>query len=410
MASLLPMHSRQDVDNAKHQVYHFQDKNNYDSAHLVVDHAIKSAEAIDYKYGLAKSMFIKSYLYKSENKLGESFTLNLKALKLLNQLSDDRVPKTIVDVYINTGKILQQHFKYDDAARYYLLGLDIANKHELKVRTHELLYSLGQVERRQGNIASARSFIEQSLQLSIQTEDEWTILNSYNLLGLVETDFGDFEKAREYFQAILSYDIEEEDIFSYTGMAHINIAETYLIEGANAFAFEEILKSLSAYRLSQNSPQMFDAELLLTTFYSDNGDLKNAIEIGLMAEKSYSSTNKNPEQYKIFELLTHIAFEAQDYQMARSYHLKYLEQNENFLKSQSEILQNSEQYKMELLSANFFKDIDKQEQLAQLNHIIYLLLGFGLLSLVFVRAKKYLFKKSLEQAFREVTHRTNFRF
>ena len=403
LASLLSMHSVQEVDDAKHLIYAYQDAGHYDSAHLVVDAAIQFSEQNDYDYGLAKSLFIKSYLHICQNNAGESFLLNLRALKILNESTDERTPKTKVSLYINTSEILQDHFKYDEARKYYELALDIALKEGFEDKAAKIYYSLGQVERKKGNLSKARTYIENSLALGKEINNEWTILNSYNLLGLIAYDLKAYEDARRYFVQMRDFEFSEEEPSAYKGLAWLNIGETYLSEENIPQALASLETSLVQYQELGDAVNAFNVQLTLTGLYYQNEQYTAAIKVGEAALSSYQYTTKSPEWYKIYDLLANTSFELEEFQEARTYYNQFVFENEEFLHSQQNLIELSERYKMEMLTSSFFKDLEKQEQMAQMNQIIYLLLALGLFAGVILQARKYFFKRGLEKALREVT-------
>lgn len=410
LASILPMQNREDVDQARFAAYDYLDQDQLDSAIMVMDEAILDAKKINYDYGTAKSIFVQSYLYRIDNQLGKSFELNLKALKILESTDDERTPTTLAQVYGNTGEILINHFKYQEAIKYFDQGLQIAIKYSLDERTQNLLYNRGYAYRKAKELERAISDFERSLKMAEKLGDEWMILNSHNMLGKVALDYQEFEQARKHFQEVINYPFEEEPTDEYKGMTYANIGKSYLLEGKISQARTAFTNAISHNNNIDDHTQLFETQLALVELNLSINDMGQAWHYGTQAVKSYEHTILSPDNYRLFNLLTSIAFEQNQFTQAQDFYHKYVEENEAFIQAQKETLELSEQYKMELLTASFFKDIEKQEQMAQLNSIIYLLLGLGLLSLIFVRAKKYLLKKSLEQAFREVAQKKNLHF
>lgn len=407
LSSILPLGDREEIDQARLIAYDYLDNDHYDSAHWVMDLAIDASKRRGYDYGRAKSIFVKSYLYRVNNKLGESFELNLKALKILENCNDPRTPNTLAQLYGNTGEILIRHFKYREAIKYFEKGLEISINNQLDNRTQNLLYNRGFAYKKDLEFDKAKQDFESSLKIARNIGDEWMIVNSQNMLGEVAIDFQKFTVARGHFQILLNHSYSEESENKYKGLAYANIGRTFYLEDKIQLAQDAYSKSLFHNDLIDDPSQLFQAQLALVELNLSVNNLKQAEYYGNQADSNYDEILLTPDNYRLFNLLTSVAFAQNNYDKAENYHQKYVEENEAFIQSQKETLELSEQYKMELLTASFFKDIEKQEQMAQLNQIIYLLIGLGLLSLVFVRAKKYLLKKSLEQAFREVTQRKN---
>lgn len=410
LASILPLQSREEIDQARFQAYDYLDQDQLDSAIMVMDQAIYAAKKMDYDYGTGKSIFVQSYLYRIDNQLGKSFELNLKALKILESSDDDRTPETLAQIYLNTGEILINHFKYHEAIKYFNHGLEISHTHNLQKQIQDLSYNLGFAFKRAEAYEQAIRNFQLSLVIAEDQSDEWMFLNSHNMLGKVAIQFERYEEAREHFQKIINHTFEQESSDEYIGMAYENIGETFFLEKRIDDARNAFLKALLHDVSLSDSTQLFNTQLALVELHLSRKDLNQAWHYGKQAVKSYEHTILSPDNYRLFDLLTSIAFQQNQYTRAQDFHRKYIEENEAFIQAQKETLELSEQYKMEMLTASFFKDIEKQEQMAQLNSIIYFLLGLGLLSLVFVRAKKYLLKKSLEQAFREVAQKKNLHF
>lgn len=405
LASFMPLQNREDIDQARFTAYDYLDQDQFDSAVLMMDHAITESERLHYSYGTAKSIFVKSYLYRVDNQLGKSFELNLKALKILELSDDERTPETLAQIYSNTGEILINHFMYEEAVKYFDKGLEISYKHDLMEQVEILSYNRGFALKRAQAYELASKDFEVSLKISEEIDDEWVFLNSHNMLGKVAVEFQRYEKARQHFEKIINHTFKQESDNEYLGMAYENIGKTFYLEKRIDDARSAYQKALSHDSSLNDSTQLFNTQLALVELHLSINNLDQAWHYGNLAIESYSHTILSPDNYRLFDLLTSIAFERNEFELAQSFYNKYVEENEAFIQAQKETLELSEQYKMEMLTANFFKDIEKQEQLAQLNQIIYLLLGLGLISFVFFRAKKYLLKRSLEQAFREVTQK-----
>lgn len=405
LASLLPLDSRQEIDDAKYIIYDHLDNDRLDSAHWVVDQVIAQSESMDYNYGHAKSIFIKSYLHRINNELGESFVLNLEALRLLHDSDDPRTPKTVADIYISTGGILNRHYQYDQAIQYYDEGVAIAFQHDLNIRLTELTYLKAVATMNKEHYAEAFATFEESLRLSLEHYEEWTTLNSLNYLGVIAQKMGKLDLAREYFHQIIDFQFQEENKHEYLGFAYHNLAETYAKSGDLALAEKYYDMALEQNYLFGDAIYLFETQVQIAELFYDQEAYGAAMEIAEASLESYPHTIQAPESYRVFDLLTNISFATGDVLHAREYHEKFVSENNRFLNDQQEILEMSEQYKMELLTASYFKEIEKQEQMAQLNKVIYLLILIGLFSAMIVQIRKYMLKRSLERAVREVTEK-----
>ena len=375
-----------------------------DSARLLTTQALHASEQLNYAFGKANSYFLQSHLYLLDEKLGESFTLNLQALKLLQELDSKQAIILQLKLYQNTGEILRRHYKYDEAIQYYDMGLDVAQKSHLNHRFIDLLYNKGFALMEKGMLDEAKVTLLETLALSKEIGYEWVELNSLNLLGLIHQQLEFFDIARSYFKNMQGHQFDQEDIHDYRGLAYLNIGDTYLKENRFEDAEFAYQNALIENHLFGSTVELFYTQIQLIKLYAETENHAGALEVGKEAVEGYSQVPLSPENYKVFDVLTQVCFAQQDYETARLYYNRYLEENEKFLASQQEILQQSNQFKMDSLTDSFFQDLEKKEKLARLNYMIWFLLASIFIAAVGLHIRKIRFRKGLERELRQLLY------
>src|SRR5579871_441658 len=76
---------------------------------------------------------------------------------------------------------------------------------EYKKQRAQIGIFIGALSTAQGDFATARRFVEQSLSLYREMNDRWGMAAALNALGIGSTDFGDYDAAQSYFERCLEY-------------------------------------------------------------------------------------------------------------------------------------------------------------------------------------------------------------
>ena len=145
------------------------------------------------------------------------------------------------------------------------------------------------------------------------------------------------------------------------------------------------------YKLERNSPSdLFITYLDLTEVHLNLGELQVANQMGQKAESLYEHVALKEEHYKLFSGLKDVCFEMSEYDLGKSYVKKFEDESHQFITRQSEVLEQKEQFKMDLILAGFYQEIEiKDEKIA----LVYNLLGGGvfLVVLFFLLGARYNF-------------------
>ncbi len=367
-----------------------------DSCMLRVEYAVEQAEEINYPYGMAYALYLKSYILHEQNDLGKAFLTNLKALNILSDLQDERSSDTQVRLYLESGEILEKHFKYEDAIRYYKRGLEIAEQHDFSRLIMRTSYSLGLSYYLMEDWNNARKFINKSFILAEDLKHEAVAADALNLMGLVFKSSGQPDSAKHFYQKMLEdrYD-DAYNRSKYKGRAYHNLANLYAQTGNNASALLAFAKALEYKMATQDMSQVFITEKDLAELHYTLGEYEKASEMIRSCMTKYQNMWIDPEHYAVFDLARKIAAASQNHELTKYYTNRYVEENEKFLERQAELIEMRDQFKMEILEASFASEQERNMRISNLHKVIVSLLVLSLVVVSYVKLKQVWVKHQL---------------
>lgn len=362
-----------------------------------INQSITASQEIDYEYGEAYGLYLKAYVHRTQDDLGKAFVVNLKALSILNSMKTSRAIDTQVRLYLNSGEILKRHFKYEEAIQYYIEGLKIAEGNNLENWIIDLTYNIGNAYRVKGELNKALEFIHEAYIKAIPRDDEHTVVNALNIMGLIFMDNGSYDTARFYFQKLLTYDYNQLNENKYRGRAYHNIANTY--EQAQEYDKAEtaFIKALHEKRIRNRAKEVFNTEMELAELYYQVDRLHDADRLAKTCIDKYEQMGLDPDYYKIFDLQRKISFGFKKYEELDFYANRYVEESTKFIEQQEELIRVRDQFKMEILTASFFVELERNKRISYLNQVIVMLLLTGIVIFLVFKASQALSKRSLEK-------------
>lgn len=358
---------------------------NLDSAILLANKAEGLSEQEEEYFLQAQSLFIKAYALRMKDDQGKAFIANLKALDILENLSDEKSINLSLNLLINTGDILINHYAYPEAVQYLNEGILLAEQHNIQNKLLLLLYNKGMALRYSGRYDEALIIFNQTLTLANELNDGLRILRSLNQKGLTLKDLKKYDDARATHMKMLEFKFSDEPINKYKGQAWHNIGLSYVEEGKPEKAILPYLEAISHKEQDNNPSELFITYLDLSETYLKIGDLEEAKRYAQTCAPLYEQIPLSPDNYKFFNLMSEIAHQRNDSEGVRTYAQKYFDENEKFLEQQREILEVKDRYKMEVLTAGFFSELEANKNMSLMERVLWLLAcGF----MVFILASR----------------------
>lgn len=368
---------------------------NLDSAIILANHAEFLAEKEGDEYLEAQSLYIKAYAFRTKEDQGKSFISYLKALNILTNLSSEEITNLKLDLLINTSEILINHYAYSEAIKYLDEGIQITERIGNQKTMLLLQYNKGMALRELGDHKQALNIFNKTLSLAYRLNDELRIIRSLNQKGLTLKDIKRYDEAKLTYQKMISFDYREQSPDKYKGIAWHNVAVIFNEEGDLVEAKEAYSKA-AIYKSKRNNPsELFITYLDLSETLLKMNQIEDANHYAQLCEHLYIDCSLKPDNYKFFNLMSEIAYRQNKPKLVREYSQKYFDENEKFLTQQREILEVKDRYKMEVLTAGFFTELNADKNISLLEKVLWTIAILFVGILLITRIYTYLRKRSL---------------
>lgn len=379
--------------------------NEYDQAFEIGVKTENLAHNAGLIYEEANSIFIQAWVLQNKKyELGKSFILYLKALEVIkesySQSDDSR--KLYLFLLNNTGDLLRDHYAYDAATNYYDKAIDIAKDAVDYQRLARLYWNKSNLLMKRDKSIESLDLIEEAVTYAKVSGNEELILGTINQKGINLVKLNQFDAAIKVFDYILNHTYSEIEEFKYKSYALHNIGHAY-------FSKKDMLAAITAYEKAYEYKskhteltEQFITLADLTEAYLAIEDYEKAKEYSFKALEIYPDVQLIPRNYKIFEFLSSVSFEQGQYSKSREYTKKYITENDKFLELQEELQRTKDQYKMELLAAGFFTEVNASKDESMYNILLTIITSIFTLVLVAGITGQYLVRRSVKKSIQEI--------
>lgn len=200
--------------------------------------------------------------------LGDVFKFNGQFdLAVINYLSSvDLYRKADLDLEMaealtSIGYIFYHIQEYDQAKQYYYDALYLYDKNNFSKYVIRTNYNLSTCFRKEKKYTEALKYTNKALNLSRKIKDQTSINETYNYIGVIYFEMGEYQLARQnYLNSIKSIDHKENRTLRLS-YGYNNIGETYREEGNLSKAYEYFQKALIE-KNKLNKPELIASTLL----------------------------------------------------------------------------------------------------------------------------------------------------
>ncbi|MFY0601714.1 MAG: hypothetical protein JXR03_18720 [Cyclobacteriaceae bacterium] len=362
--------SKEEIANTHKRIYSILNSNPDEAYRLSLEAEVQ-AEHEGLLVEEANSIFIQGWIHKKKrNELGKAFILYLKALEVLKPAYDESTAsiKLYVDLLISTGNLLTEHFAFDEAINYYDEAIKLAGDNDMHSDLSLAYWKMASAQSEAGKTNEALVTIESAIESAIASENEKRILTTINSKGLFHIELKNYAEARKCFNKIIDWEFTKASKNHFLGIAWHNVGHSYTSEGKHQDAIAAYKSSEVFKKEDSRQDRLFITWTDLSESMILTKDYPSAERYGLQALDIYDQVQLHPDNYRIYDFMSTIAFESGDFEKSRFYTEKYIEENDKFLKRQEEIQRTKDHYKMELLAAGFFMKVNsaKNENLYSL--------------------------------------------
>jgi signal transduction histidine kinase/Flp pilus assembly protein TadD len=132
-----------------------------------------------------------------------------------------------IEIYNGLGNIYDTRQMKDEALKYYLKGLQVAEKSKKKYHQAMLLNNIGLVKFNNQQVQEAEKDFTEALQIIEGMNEDRLALNLNNNLGLVNKEQGEYKQSIKYYQNTL-INAKKLGFPQGRGVAFLNLSDSYL--------------------------------------------------------------------------------------------------------------------------------------------------------------------------------------
>ncbi|MFK7924661.1 MAG: tetratricopeptide repeat protein [Bacteroidia bacterium] len=289
-----------------------------DSAFSLAQYHYALAEQKNTNKERAKALNNQALAFYVLGEADSAMSLMIRALDIVAGLNDDA---NLARQYVNIGNIYRNQSKYQEAVRYYSLGLAILEEKKMEAELADVLNNLGLVYDDIDRLDLALDYLTQALRLYQKLGIEDKMGNIWLNIGAVYFKKGDSDLALENAKKALKILQTDNNSFSVANTYRL-MAQIYHESGRIDSALHYIHQSLSINQAIGNEVAIIDNRILLGNLIFVD-DIVAATKIG--EEVLAFAEGKAGHEWKrdVYQLL-HRCYKAQ-----KKYRLS-LEMNEKY--------------------------------------------------------------------------------
>lgn len=146
---------------------------------------------------------------------------------LLKEAVKFKDTKNTIEIYNGLGNIYDTRQQKDEALKYYLKGLRIAEKSKKRYHQAILLNNIGLLKFQNQQVREAEKDFKEALKIIEGMNEDRLSLNLNNNLGLVNKEMKDYKQSIKYYQNTL-LDAKKLGFPEGRGVAFLNLSDSYL--------------------------------------------------------------------------------------------------------------------------------------------------------------------------------------
>ena len=345
------------------------------------------------------SHYLIAFARRNQNQYLKAIDHYLKANQLIPEESNfDFARYWILN---NIGKICELHGHYKSAITYYEQAASIASEKDKA----GILLNLGIANKATGNLDEAIDVYLEALEMASQFNDQKRELALLNQLGLAYKEAKDYEKARVYFENVISYkDLVSDKTRKYIGRAYHNIGNTYRIENR----FDEAIPYYELAIQWKEKPQYeFISYKDLGQIYYERGDFQQAQQYIEKAVAQYAAVDRTKDNYEVFRMQELVYRKLQDDAQQALASDQFYEESIAFVSTKETIIQKLSAAQIDQKINNFNQVSSLLQLNGQYEITIALVAGLFLLAGLSILAYRRWEKVQIYKNVKEITDQLN---
>ncbi|HEY6985726.1 MAG TPA: protein kinase, partial [Rhodanobacteraceae bacterium] len=251
------------------QGYGFERLGQLDYAIEQYQRAADIREKIGDKAGLVKSLnnLAIAQAVKGDR---EGAKANLEKVKTMLEGMGDR--DSLANLYNNRGVVAEEQGDFKEALGLYREALAIRQQLDAPAKLAESLNNVGYASYQLGQFDDALAYWQQALALYQKLDDRNRQIGIVQDLGLLDMARGHFATARQRMEESLAT-AESNQLVEEGAVAHTNLSELALVEGAYADALQHVARAEEAFKRRSDQRGQIETSLIRARIALAMGDL-----------------------------------------------------------------------------------------------------------------------------------------
>ena len=372
------------IDNIHQLCYQLIEEADWDKTIYMADSAIELSLNSQYNWGSANSYFIKAYALNKSGKPSKAVINYFEALRLLE--SDQEHVSTYVSLHLNLGEIFHRFSSYKQAITIYDKGISIAEKNDLDQKVTRLNFNKAQSLQSDGQIVEAVKTYYDIMATTGTTKDYRHYFKSVTNIGLINLEIDRYDSAIACFTDALNITDHLSMADKHKGQTYHNLAVAHWKAGnkQKAERYFGISQSITALNGSENDQFLLFKDL--SEYYYDLGNFDQSMSYSKQALALIGNIPTSLENLSVYRNLSNSALRLNNSESGIYFASLYDEQLDNYLSQKEASLKEQNRYQIDLLTQQYFTNLEKREQQKQIQHLVIALICvvFFFLSLLLI--------------------------
>jgi len=350
------------LDIIYNRAWDFIDENELDSALHNANVLFDQATEQNNQLALSKAYYVIGYINRLEKYYDVAAIKYYKGLDILSEDIPYTYPERRMLMLQNLAVVYSMTYSYENAIKYTMEALELAENYDLQEHLAVLQYNLGTYYEHTDDFTEALKWYQLSLDNAETSRLPDLDIETHNSIGNVYNEMGDFQKAREYFLQALREAKQSTNLKNKIHIYTSNLGESAFRTGDYELAREYYSSALTLSIEQKDEEKTQVISNNLGDVYAKEGRYQQAIEYYQKAaalgepgviDKEYKRACKN--MAATYEQLG-------DYKNALAWNNKFLAQVDILQSTKDKLIEQNAQYRMKEMEWM----LERQQQQARL--------------------------------------------
>ena len=333
-------------------------RNNPDSAYVIGERLVEQALGRNEEYYLVKALFGMAYIKKQQGVYDKAVIHYLDAVRFAEGASYKDVGLDLIKMRRNLAIIFGNFHAIELSEEYYQSAIDLCLNHDNRDLIPVLHYDLALLYEEHNLYSQALSTLEVA-QTMIEPGSDY-YFRSLSLFGTTLKNLEEYDSANYYFGIVLKEC--PSDWHRRKGVAYNNLGLNYEAEGDFDRAANAYLMAIREKKLiKKDSETLFNSFKNLGALYTKMGILDSALFYLNKAESLIPKSHLKPGISYTLPEDDRPVREKGNQEMQITYHERYEQAQEAYLKLQADIKKEQDKYNMNLITKRYFDAVEAQE-------------------------------------------------